>query len=103
MPTDEERELFKELANKVLILKKEAERHGTAEDARLGMQGTAAWAYAYRIIFTELEPKIKNTGIWMYYLITPGSCFVDDVLNYVRAIQNELDKMDSYRGYYGHI
>lgn len=39
----------------------------------------------------------------MHYQITPGSCFIDDVLNYTRVLQNELDKMDSYRGYYGHI
>lgn len=103
MATEEQRKLFKELASKAVELRKEAERHGSADDAKLGMQGAASWAYAYRIIFEEIEPQINNSGVWVYFKLKPETNFVDDVIEYTRVLQNELDKIDSYRGYYGHI
>ncbi len=103
MASEEQRNRFIELAKKALELKKEAESHGNPEDARLGMQGAAAWANAYRVIFKEIQPEILKTTVWVYFYSTPESSFVDDVLNYSRSLENELNKMDSYRGYYGHI
>lgn len=97
------KELFKELAKRAIGLREEARKQGTPEDAKLGMQGTAAWAYAYRVLFNEIKPQLIETGIWVYCPTYPGSCFVDDVIKYTASIEHELDRLEGYRGYYTHL
>lgn len=103
MPSEHDRERFKQLATQVLNVKREAEKQGSSDDAKLGLPGAAAWAHAYRVIFEQIAPQIEKLGIWLYYQTSPNSSFVDDVLVYSKVVEDELEKLESYRGYYTHF
>lgn len=100
MPSEHDIQRFKQLATQVLNAKREAETQGSSDDAKLGMQGAAAWAYAYRVIFEQIAPQINQLNIWLHYQPSPNSSFVDDVLMYCKVVEDELERLQSYRRYY---
>ena len=90
---------FKELATQAIEFRNKALRYGSPEEAKLGLQGTAVWSEAYRTIFEELRPALLETGVWVFFNEKSDSSFVDDVVAYTQALENELELIDSYRGY----